>query len=331
MRSRLVFAALAALLAAALPPPAHAQKTLLVAEPQHGIGYLPLYIAIQNGYFAREGIEVKAMTVDGGSTHTNAVLTGQAFAFIGGPEHNAFAKIKGGELRAVASVVDRGNVYYTARQGSEPKPGQSMADYFKGKTIAVGLYGGTPNSITRYLLNKWGLDAKNDVTLIEMTTSAVLAAVKSGRAEIGVTSEPLLTQGIRGGVWVEPFISIPAELGPYAYSTLNVRLESIKTEPQIVQKFVRGVVQGLRFAYADPAGAAAIAHKEFPTMALDDVKATLDRTFADALWSKDGMESPEAWKTGESVVLAAGILKKPVAYDEIIDMTFVKSIQAANN
>ena len=85
----------------------------------------------------------------------------------------------------------------------------------------------------------------------------------------------------------------------------------------------------MKFTYADPDGATMIAKKEFPTMATEDLKATLDRTFADALWSNDGMVSPESWKTGESVVLAAGILKKPVAYDEIIDMRFVKSTQAA--
>jgi NitT/TauT family transport system substrate-binding protein len=323
--------ALLTLLTAGLAPHAQAQekKTLLVAEPTHGIGYLPLYVAIHNGYFAKEGLEVKVMTVDGGSTHTNAVLTGQAFAFIGGPEHNAFAKIKGGELRAVANVVDRGNVYYTARKGTDPKPGQAWPEFFKGKTFAVGLYGGTPNSITRYLLKQWKLDAKADVTLIEMTTSAVLAGVKSGRAEIGVTSEPLLTQGIRQGLWGEPIINVPKELGPYAYSTLNVRLESIKNDPQTVEKFVRGVVQGLKYTYADPAGATLIAKKEFPTMAAEDLKATLDRTFADELWSHDGMVSPEAWKTGEGVVLAAGILKQPVSYDEIIEMKFVKSTQAA--
>ncbi len=333
MKPRLLTIALLALCGAGLAPSAHAQdkKTLFVAEPTHGIGYLPLYVAIRNGYFGNDGIDVKVMTVDGGATHTNAVLSGQAFAFIGGPEHNAFAKIKGGELRAVVNVVDRGNVYFTARKGSEPKPGQSWPEYFKGKKIAVGLYGGTPNSITRYLLKKWSLDAKADVTLIEMSTSAVLAAVKSGRAEIGVTSEPLLTRGIRDGFWGEPIISIPKELGPYAYSTLNVRLASTKTEPKLVEKFVHGVVRGLKFVYANPSDATLIAKKEFPTMAVDDLRATLDRTFADGLWSKDGMVSPEAWKTGESVVLAAGILKKPVAYDEIIDMKFVKSSQAANH
>lgn len=331
MIPRLLTGALAALLMSILAPSAHAQKTLIVAEPTHGVGYLPLYIAIRNGYFAKEGLDVKVMTVDGGSTHTNAVLTGQAFAFLGGPEHNAYAKIKGGELRAIVNVVDRGNVYYSARKGSEPQPGQSWPNYFKGKSFAVGLYGGTPNSITRYLLKQWSLDAKSDVTLYEMTTSAVIAGVRSARAEIGVTSEPFLTQGVREAIWSEPIINIPKDLGPYAYSTINVKLDTIKNEPQVVEKFVRAMVQGLKYTYADPDGATAIAKKEFPTMALDDLKSTLDRTFADGLWSPDGIVSPEAWKTAEAVVLAAGVLKQSVPYDDIIDMKFVKSNSPASN
>jgi NitT/TauT family transport system substrate-binding protein len=326
---RFVSGVSAALAAAALwTGAAQAQsKTLFVAEPTHGVGYLPLYIAIRNGYF--DGLDVKVLTVDGGSSHTNAVLTGQAFAFIGGPEHNAFAKLKGGELRAVVNVVDRGNVYYVAKAGSEPAPGQPMADYFKGKSIALGLFGGTPNSITRFYLKKYSLDAKSDVTLNEMTTSAVIAAVKAGKADIGVTSEPFLTQGVRAGIWSEAFLNVPKDLGAYAYSTLNVRADSIKTERDVVQKFVTGVVKGLKFTYAQPEEAAKIAKAEFPTMPLEDLKATLDRTFADELWSKDGLVTAESWTTGAAVVLAAGILKAPVPYDDIIDMQFVKQSQAS--
>ena len=112
-------------------------KTLIVAEPVHGTGYLPLYVAIKNGYFTAEGLDVKILTIESGAGHTNAVLTKQAFAFIGGPEHNAFAKIKGAELRAVVNVVDRGNIYYVARKGMAPAPGQSMKDFFKGKSVSV--------------------------------------------------------------------------------------------------------------------------------------------------------------------------------------------------
>ena len=310
--------------------PAQEKKTLIVAEPVHGTGYLPLYVAIAKGYFSDLGLDVKVMTVESGSGHTNAVLSGQAFAFIGGPEHDAFAKLKGAELRSVVNVVDRGNTYFNAAKGKEPASGESMASFFKGKTIATGMFGGTPNSITRYLLKKYGLDDKKDVTLQEMPNSAVLPALKTGGAQIGVTTEPFLTQGIKQGLWGEPIINVPKEFGAYAYSTLNVRLDSIQKDPDTVRKFVEGVVKGLRFTYAEQDEAVKIAKKEFPTMSPEDLKATLDRSFADEIWSKDGIVSAKSWETASSVVLAAGILKQDVKYDDIIDMQFVKALSKTN-
>ena len=201
-----------------------AKHELLVAEPVHSTGYLPMYIAMAKGYFAEADIEVKIVTIETGGGHTNAVLSGQAFAFIGGPEHNAYAKAKGAELRAVVHCVDRGNIYFVAAKGNEPKTTDWPA-YFKGQTIALGPYGGTPNAITRFLMKKWNLDAKADVTLYEMPNSAVPAGIRGGQAKIGVTTEPMIAQGIKQGLWGEPFFNVPKEMGPYAYSTINIRQE----------------------------------------------------------------------------------------------------------
>jgi NitT/TauT family transport system substrate-binding protein len=305
--------------------PSRAARELLVAEPVHSTGYLPLYIAMAKGYF--EDITVKIVTIETGGGHTNAVLSGQAFAFIGGPEHNAFAKAKGAELRAVVNCVDRGNVYFCAAKGQEPT-GTDWPSYFKGKAIAVGPFGGTPNSITRYMLGKWKLDAKKDVTLMETASSATLAVVRSKQAQIGQATEPFVTQGVRNNIWSEPFLNIPKELGPYAYSTINVRLETIQKEPELVRAFVRGMVKGSKLLYANPGEASEIAKAQFPTMPLDDLRSTLDRSFRDEMWSRDGMVSRPAWATASAVVREAGILKSDIKYDEIIDMSFVESVRA---
>ena len=312
----------AALVAGAAGARAAELKEIVVAEPIHGIGYLPLYIAVDKGFFAANGLSVKILTIESGSGHTNAVLTGQAFAFIGGPEHDAYAKIKGAELRSVVNVVDRGNVYFDAAVGKGPKD-RNYAAYFKGKVIEAGVAGGTPNSITRYLLKTWGLDARTDVTLLESTVAGTLAAVKVGQASIANATEPTVTQGIRQGIWEEPFYNVPKEMGPYAYSTLNVRLESIQKDPETVRAFVKAVIAGLEYTYAHPDEAAQIAAKEFPTMPPEDVKATLDRSFADELWSHDGSISKQSWATAEKVVRGANILTADVAYDDIIDTQFV--------
>src|SRR5580704_9598224 len=303
-----------------------AAKDILIAEPVHSTGYLPLYIAMSKGFF--EDANVSLVTIESGGGHTNAVLSGQAFAFIGGPEHNAFAKAKGAELRAVVHCVDRGNIYFCAAQGFEPA-NADWPEYFRHKTIAVGPFGGTPNSITRYLLKKWNLDVKRDVTLIETANSATIAVVKGKQAQIGEATEPYVTQGIRHSIWGQPFLNVPKELGPYAYSTFNVRLDTIQKDPELVRAFVRGMVKGLKFLDANRDEAAEIAKKQFPTMPLEDLKATLDRSFADALWSPDGMISREAWATASAVVRSADILKTDVGYDEIIDMSFVDGIRSS--
>ena len=300
-------------------------KEVLIAEPVHGTGYLPLYIGMANNQF--EDVTVKIVTIETGAGHTNAVLSGQAFAFIGGPEHCAYAKVKGAELRCVVNCVDRGNVYFSAAKGIEPT-NTDWASYFKGKTIATSGYGGTPNSITRYLLKKWNLDAKQDVTLVETANSAILPAVKAKQAQIGCSTEPFITQGVRTGVWGEPFINIPKMLGPYAYSTFNVRLDTIQKDPGLVNAFVRGMMKSLKFVADNHDASAEIAKKQFPTMALDDLKATLERSFADQMWSKDGVVSRPAWDTAKSVVMGAGLLTVDVQYDQIIDMSFVDKLKA---
>jgi NitT/TauT family transport system substrate-binding protein len=326
-RRRLLTSAAAAAGAATLGrlSPARAAREVLVAEPVHSTGYLPLYIAMAKGYF--DDVTVKIVTIETGSGHTNAVLTGQAFAFIGGPEHNAFAKAKGAELRAIIACVDRGNIYFCAAPGQEPR-NTDWPSYFKGKTIAVGPFGGTPNSITRYLLGKWKLDAKRDVTLIETANSATIAVVRGKQAQIGEATEPFVTQGVRNNVWGEPFLNVPKELGPYAYSTINVRLDTIRKEPELVRVFVRGMAKGLKLIYADPVQASEIAKAQFPTMPIEDLRATLDRSFRDELWSRDGIISPQSWITASAVVREAGILKSDIKYEEIIDMSFVEAIRA---
>jgi NitT/TauT family transport system substrate-binding protein len=235
--------------------------------------------------------------------------------------------VKGAQLRAIVNIVDRGNVYLTARQGAPPGMHPGAADYasfLRGKKLGVVFYGGTPNSILRYLLVKWRLDVKRDVTLVETSNPGVLAAAAAGQIDIGVITDPLLTQGMRNRTWQAPFYNVPKELGPYAYSTLNVKLDTIRTSPELVAGVVRAIRRALQFVYADPAGATAVAQTWFPTMPADDMKATMDRAYLDEQWSKDGMVTQESWDTAEAVVRAAGILTEDVPYDAVIDMSFVK-------
>jgi NitT/TauT family transport system substrate-binding protein len=301
---------------------ASASDKIVIAEPVHNLGYLPLYAAIDQGFF--EGLDVSVTTLAGGGAHTNAVLTDQAWGFIGGPEHNAFAKAKGAELRAIMNVVNRGNVYITvAKDGKVPKS-EDLAEYFKGKKIATGFYGGTPNSITRYYLAQLGLDVEKDVTLLEVDNPAMTAIIEKGQADVAVISEPILTEGINEGIWTEPIVNVPTDLGPYAYSTVNIKFETIENDPETVQLFVDGMKKGLQYVKDNPEGSFDIARKEFPTMDVGVLQKTLDRSYADELWEYSGNVTEQSVETNLSVAKNAGLLKVDIQYDEIVDMTFVE-------
>lgn len=325
---RLVAAMAAALviagLSAALPASA-ADRQLLLAEPVHHVGFLPVYVAQRKGFFRDEGIDLKIAVLAGGG-FVNAVLTGDAFGYIASVDHNAFAHVQGKSLVAVSNLLGRANIYMMARSDLPAFTGD-FTSYLKGKRIAVAGYGGTPNNVLRYFLKKWRLDPRSDLTLLEVANSSVVpASIKARQADLGVSSEPFITQLYKAGLWTQPIFSAGKELGPFVDTALNVRGDTIEKDPATVKAFVKAFVRGLLYTDTHRAEMLDFAKTEFPGASADDLKASLDRSFADGIFSPDGYIPRAAWTSEENVVLDAGILKRPVSYDEVIDMRFVNEV-----
>lgn len=297
---------------------------LTIAEPVHSIGYLPLYAAIESGAFADVGLTVEVTTLTGGG-HVNSVLSGEVFGFIGGVESGAVANIRGASLIGVVNVVNRGNVYFTAPAGAEPAADEDLGSYFSGKTIVGGRHGGTPNAILRYILTQHGIDPDADTVLQELEdSSAVPAAMQAGSADIAVTSEPQLGLGVSEGLWSEPFLNVPEELGPYAYSSIVVPAEAIETQPELVQSLVDALMVGQELIESDPEYALELASQEFDTLDPAVIQATLDRAYADSLWDGSCL-SEAAIEVNLEVARVGGILADqdaPQTYDDVATTQF---------
>ena len=136
------------------------QAELLVAEPVHSTGYLPMYIAMAKDYFA----EVRHQRED--RHHRDRLRPHQRGAV--GPglrlhRRPGAQRLRQGQGRGAAR---RGAIASTAATSTSAPPRATNRRTPTGRPISrarrsrVGPYGGTPNSITRYLLGKWKLDAK---------------------------------------------------------------------------------------------------------------------------------------------------------------------------
>ena len=147
--------------------------------------------------------------------------------------------------------------------------------------------------------------------------------MRNGAIDLGVTQEPFITAGIEQGLWDEPFYGFPS-LGDYAYSVISVRKSTITKEPQTVQAFVDATIEALHITAKDRGAVEAMTRKEFPTLPAPGVKATLDRAYADHLWSADGMVSEQGYNLDMEVVNKSGSFTKHVPYADVVDMQFVR-------
>jgi NitT/TauT family transport system substrate-binding protein len=317
----IAFAAVSSVLDA--PCDAQTLRPFVVSEPIHSADCIPFYIAARKGFFRDLGIDIKILTVDGGGI--DSVLSGDSQAFIGGPEHIAYVKAKGGrDVRAVAGIANRANQYYVAAKSLDMPASASLRDLLKGKRFATGTHGTTPYAVARYLLSREGLDPVRDVILLEIGAApGRLAAIKAGQVEIAALNEPIITQGVRQGIVNVPFLSLPRELGPFPYSTLNVPADLIDKEPRLVKGLVDGLKQGLEVAFTDRAELYRIAHLEFPTVALDDLSAVLDREVNDRIWERTGAMPRGAWDTLHRVIRDAGLLSRNTPYESVFDPRFL--------
>ena len=308
-------------------------RPITVAEPVHLIGYLPLYVAIHEGYFAAEGLDVTVVQATGGA-HVTAVVSGDAFAVIGGVDSYNFAnygtaadKENADPIIAICNCVNRANVYLFARKGLAPASDSDadMADFLRGKIIIAGRYGGSPNVLTRYLVKSVGLDPEKDVTLLENAdASTVTAMLRYGQGDIGNGGEPQISEGVTADIFEEPFVKFP-DLGDYAYSVIGVKQSAIDSDPETCAAFVRALVKALHTVQNDRATAERVLLLEFPTLTEEGRKAALDRAYEDNLWSLDGFISQQAVDTCMEVVTVSGLFEGEWNYDKMVDMQFVEA------
>lgn len=300
-------------------------KTVVIAEPVHLIGYLPLYLAQREGYFKAQGLNVKIIEATGG-THVTAVVSGEAWGVIGGVDSIALGnKNNPDPLVAFCNVVNRANVYLVAAKGLAPSGGSNadLKTFLRGKKIVAGRHGGSPNLLTRYLMIELGLHPDSDAQLLEPAdASTVVAMLQDGAGQIGNGAEPQISEGISKGVWGEPFYKF-SSMGDFSYSVMSVKSSTLKNDPQTVRRFTSAMVEALKTVQKNKALAKKDLRLEFPTLTAQALQASLDRAYQDSLWSPDGLISGKAVRNDMDVLMKTGIYTGGYSYVKLVDMRFV--------
>ena len=145
-------------------------------EVAHSIFYAPQYVAIEEGYFSEEGLDLTLITGFGADKVLTALISGEADIGFMGAEASIYAYQEGATDPVVnfAQLTQRAGNFLVAR---EEMPDFKWED-LKGRKVLGGRKGGMPEMVFEYILKKNGLDPEKDLS-IDQSIDFGASALKS--------------------------------------------------------------------------------------------------------------------------------------------------------
>lgn len=303
------------LTAALMPLAAQAAGTkVVISQAFQSALYLPFYVAIDEGFFAKEGLDVTKETAGSPSVALSAVLSGSAQFSIHGPEWTAIAASKGAPVDIVANIVNGAAVWIA----TSPDYNFTGIKDLKGQKVVCGTMPTTSTSLFIKLLKENGLDANKDVEMIQVPLGSEPGPFVAGQAKIAVLYEPGLDQVAAKGMKV--VLGFPQLYGPYAFSALTAKKD---VDPAVAQSVVNAMEKAERFMQSNPAKTVEIAKKEFPSLDPAVVEAAVKRMLKDGVYAPSVEITPAALTVAMSTQIALGNLKAQPDYATFIPHTFI--------
>jgi NitT/TauT family transport system substrate-binding protein len=142
------------------PGAANAQtlKKIKITIPVPAFGFYPLYVGVDEGYFAKEGYDVEIVSTAGDGPDVDALIAGSVQFSLSTPNRLLSAHEQGKSLLAVMTTANRMgieclmNKAFAERNGLKPEtPLAEKLKALKGQVIAGTRPGALPISLQPYM------------------------------------------------------------------------------------------------------------------------------------------------------------------------------------
>jgi NitT/TauT family transport system substrate-binding protein len=305
------------LLIAASAQAAMAQgKKVVLSQLFQSIQLLPVYVAIDGGFFEKEGLQVSKQTAGSANAALSALLSGTADFSLHGPEWSAIAAEKGASVQVIASVVSRPSFWIAAAPDAKY---ESIAD-LKGQTVVAGMMPTTSTSMFIKLLKQNGLTPGSDVKITQVQIGSEPGPLLAGQAKYAVLYQPGLEQAAARGMKVVYGFSSMADA--YTVASISTRPN---VDPDTATRFVKGLQNALLFIQRDVPGTVAIAKREFPSLEPAVVEAAVKRMVQERIYSTSVDISPQAFEASMATQVDLGNLKAMPAYDKVVTRRYIRA------
>lgn len=294
-----------------------------LSEVTHSIFYTPMYVAINQGYFADEGLEIELTNGGGADKVMTALLSGQADIGFMGPEATVYVYNEGKEDYVVnfCQLTKRDGSFLVAR---EADPNFTW-DKVKGQTIIGGRKGGMPEMSLEYVLKKKGIMPNQDVEVLTNVQFDLMAgAFAGGDADYVALFEPVATTMEREGKGhIVSYIG--EESGEVPYTVFSAKKSYLEENQEIVQKFTNAIYKGQQWAHSHSAEEIVEAIKvSFPDTSAAELLPVVKRYRDNDAWAKSPIFTPESFDRLQDILQTAGELSKKAPYEKLVTNEFAE-------
>jgi len=218
---------------------AQSMKTVTMVRTTGSIGMVPLEFGVNRGFFKKQGLDVKLLTVRQSDVIIAATVANE-LNFIDIIPTAILASVRGLPIRTIAVVLKRAPYVLIGQ------PNLRSAAELKGKKIGVSSVGGMSAYLVREILARNGLNPDRDVTFLAIGgTSARSAALFGGTIDAALVvapdNYPLERKGYRRLLLASDYVNYPL-------SGVAASADFLAKNNAVAVSFLKGLMEGAKFA-----------------------------------------------------------------------------------
>jgi ABC-type nitrate/sulfonate/bicarbonate transport system substrate-binding protein len=255
--------------------------TTAIAQDTFAVGFVPGDVtslaprfAQAAGTYANHRIKAELVTIEGGSRGVQVLLAGKLQAMQVGFSVAVSANREGADLRLITSSSNVMPMDIYANPSVK-----SPAD-LKGQKIAVSAFTSESDMAVSLALQQLKLTRK-DVTVVPLGgASQRLAAQVSGQVQAAPYVSPSTAMAKERGLNL--LVDLGKDGAPWIFNGLIVSRDLLKSNPDLLKRFVKANVEGIYKALSDEKWAREVIAKEFKTTSktvIDEAYDTLKRFY----------------------------------------------------
>ena len=303
----------------------NALETINVSEVTRSVFYAPQYVAINNGFFEKNGIKIELTTSAGADAVMTSVLANQVEIGFAGPEASIYVYNEGKEdyCQVFAQMTKKDGSLLVSKN---PNDNFKWTDV-KGTTIIPGRKGGVPFMTLEYVLKQNGINPETDVVLDDSIKFDLMAgAFTAGDAEYVTLFEPTasLTE-LEGKGYV--VASVGEAAGEIPYTAYFAKKSYIEENRNIIQGFTNAIYEGEQWVKNHSSREIAEAIQSFfPDTDIELLERAIQSYKDIDAWNETPVLKQESFNKLQEVMTLAGELTDKAPYEKIVNNEFAENV-----